>query len=97
MTFRSNYMLPTCLITGCCLNDGGSYIHGDLHAFGSVFIFNACINENGEANRVYGGEPSSDKIVSCENSFVFERRAVIIFPIASARFNQAAKEYLDGQ
>ena len=95
MPLKSNYMMPTAMITGCCLKDGGGYIHGDLHAFGNLFIFNACLNAEGEAARRYGGEPTSNKVVSCEECFIFERRGVIIFSQAQAVFNQAAKDYVN--
>jgi len=93
MTSTFDSTLPKCIITGCDFVEGGAIIHGDLHQLGETCIFNACLNQDGESARDYGGTPGN-LTVSCKAFPFFERRGIIIFPRRFAEFNQAAKDYL---
>lgn len=87
---------PACVITGCELISSrlGTKVHGDLHQLGDTWIFNACLNDNGEA--AWDHSVTIDK--SCKALILdgdfFERRGVIIAATAAAILNDAALEYL---
>ncbi len=99
----------TCLITGCDLVDvaGGRWVHGDLHAVGGAFVFNACLHRKdclaekqvaGETAWEYGGgtEEGSKLLVLLPHAQTFERRGVIVVAKNQASFNKAAEDYLLG-
>jgi hypothetical protein len=85
-----------CLVTGCALIDPATdrVVWGDLHAVAGVGIFNACLNPNHESAWVELG-PMLDATPSCtlaDDQQFFERRAVIVFDLARAELNTAAKQ-----
>lgn len=87
----------TCLITGCALVDEANdrCVWGDLHQVGGeTFVFNAVLNEKGEAAWQYG-DPIPDvtrQILLTPRAECFERRGVLVFD--SACFNRAAALFL---
>ena len=84
----------TCLITGCTLfvEAEGKQVHGDLHALGYTFIFNACLNEDDEAAWVYNSE-TAGKVVTIAGAY-FERRGIIV--VNDWLLNDAASICLQG-
>lgn len=91
--------MANCIITGCSLVRGGSWVHGDLHEEGGCYIFNAVLNTSkglaqGEAAWEYDGEPQDLKVVEIRGNY-FERRGVIVVSKAYARLNDAALHYLE--
>lgn len=91
--------VPRCLITGCRLRDiaGYRYVWGDLHSCGSALVFNAVLDERGEAAWELSPWPATDDAerpaVTISAAFpYFERRGVIVFDKWHAQFNQLADE-----
>lgn len=89
----SRHISARCIITGCALIDTeqGRQVHGDLHQLDDSYIFNACVNQVGEAAWEYDTSTNSRAIYVAN---YFERRGVIVFSIIAASFNQAAEDYL---
>lgn len=81
--------MSQCIKTGCMLFVDGETksVWGDLHSVGGeAFVFNAVLNENGEAAWDYKRSPD-DWIATCivKDSNYFERRGVIVFQDAEFR------------
>lgn len=88
-----------CLITGCTLERGGSWVRGDLHAEGGCYVFNAALNHHkgsafGEAYWQYDGDTPDEKVLTIDRPHYFERRGVIVIPQAYATLNEAAQRYI---
>lgn len=88
-----------CLITGAELYIplNNKIVHGDLHISNRAIIFNACLNEKGEAQ--WDFSPTEEylqqyKVISFLHQY-FERRGVLVSDIASTALNKAAVEYID--
>ena len=95
---------PECIITGCALVDqsGGSEraVHGDLYRAGDTFIFNAVLNDKGEAAWRYDGADRNDSLAGDRRTAYihagefFERRGVIVFSKQQAMLNAAALKHI---
>ena len=91
--------MAKCIITGCTLERGGSWVHGDLHVAGDCYIFNAVLNPHkgsafGEAYWQYDEDTFDDKVLTIDSPHYFERRGVIVIPRAYATLNEAARRYV---
>lgn len=87
-----------CLITGCEFIDAAhpeSYLHGDLHRFGDVYIFNAILDGNGEATRIDTRHLTPYSRIITAIGAVFERRGVIVFQRTAAVLNNEARAYIE--
>ena len=62
-----------CLITGCALINGSSFVWGDLHDMGSVYIFNACLDA-GEAAWQDSTADLSPKTLNITNAAVLSQQ-----------------------
>lgn len=82
-----------CLITGCALTNGSSYVWGDLHDMGSVYIFNACLDA-GEAAWQDITADLSPKHLDITNAEYFERRGVFVISKSTANLSKAAWDYI---
>lgn len=98
MTFPSNPRLQ-CIITGCLLRDRvyDTVVWGDLWAGGGVYVFNAVLDEKGEAAwEGDNGDAINRKTISVDHGNCFERRGVIVIPpSANPVLNYEAQQYLN--
>jgi len=90
--------MSTCVITGCMLHVGFEGVWGDLHEEGRVWIFNAVLNREGEAN--FQATPiipatSDQRILQVRDGApYFERRGVFVIDKLFANLNPTAQEYI---
>ena len=89
----------TCLITGCLLvkDRGDLAVWGDLHQIEDCYVFNAVLDERGEADW------NPDHVLHSHLKYLelagvffpsFGRRGVIIFPRWAATLSAAALAYI---
>ena len=84
----------TCLKTGCQLQVGGLFYWGDLHELNeATLIFNACLDERGEAAPRPDRGPSWETL---ETDGGWERRGVFVLDKASCVANLALERFLAG-
>jgi hypothetical protein len=82
-----------CLKTGCQLILAGQAFWGDLFQFNEqTYIFNAVIDDNGWPCSI--PEKSPEFCSLSASADVFERRGLFVISIASARPNDALRDYL---
>lgn len=88
--------MSQCLITGCELwGPNTSHVHGDLHREGESYIFNAVLNDTGDAAWQFGPrEERRRALVILDGAPYFERRGIIVIDVLNADLNTAAREYL---
>ena len=84
--------MSQCIKTGCRLfvNHGTKSVWGDLHSVGGeAFVFNACLNDRGEADwgykMIYDLSGGNEATCFVKDSNYFERRGVIVFQDAEFR------------
>lgn len=83
-----------CIITGCYLVAGNKKVHGDLHAGGQCYVFNAVLDEHGQASWLHGPfEEGHRALLIHPNADYWERRGVIVIPKMNATLNQGAADY----
>lgn len=85
---------PRCIITGCALIDGSRWAWGDLHEFGSVYIFNAVTGEMGDAVWHPGPVREGRNAVSMPEENIFERRGVFVIRHDISLLNDEARRYI---
>ena len=84
-----------CIITGCDLIAGNRKAHGDLHAGGQCYVFNAVLDNHGQTSWLYRPFEEGHRFLSLhEGADYWERRGVIVIPKMNATFNQAAADYI---
>jgi hypothetical protein len=85
-----------CIITGAELFDEQScrWVHGDLHRVGDAYVFNAVLDEKGEAAWTEG-EPEGTQRVLQVHGYYFERRGLFVCDRTAASLNKAAREYVE--
>jgi hypothetical protein len=88
-------MREKCICNGAELLDSSSglWVHGDLFELGDCFVFNAVLNEHGEAKWDRDDFRPGAKILQLE-SYFFERRGVIVVRKDAARMNPSLAEYV---
>ena len=84
--------MDTCLITGADFLDvtQDRWIHGDLHQFIDVLIFNA----NGCEWHPCADVPLPGDSLAVKAPIYYEKNKQIVFPILLAEFNEAAHAFL---
>lgn len=90
---------PECVITGCDFVMRHQWCHGDLHRVGDVLVFNACINEHGEAfwNQGTYAKASHGLAVLVDPNVanpIHERRGTIVVHSRNCVLSPAAEAYL---
>jgi hypothetical protein len=88
---------PECIITGCVLYvfNEEKFAYGDLHKIGDCLIFNAVLNEDGQAHWQYKFDAKDQhRMVTVNSDKYFERRGVIVFSVKNTAFNETARKYL---
>lgn len=88
-----------CRITGCMLiaPNKDRAVWGDLHKIHDVWVFNACLGEDREADWDYDyNKLTTHKLrtITLRSLSYFERRGVIVFWEGNADLNKVAQEYL---
>ena len=85
-----------CLITGCWLYSRSREmkVWGDLHQMGAAYIFNAVLDQDGEADWDFEELPVESKALIMVGDY-FERRGVIVVSAQAAFLNDEALEYLE--
>lgn len=69
------------------------YAIGDLFRCDYVFIFNANVLDS-NIQWIEGAPPASDKILTCETGWYFEKRGVIVVSYANVKMNSHLTEYI---
>ena len=86
-----------CVKTGCALVIQGRTLWGDMHFFAKgVFIYNAVLDERGEARCREVDDISTDEptYYFAHDGNVFERRGVFILSLEHLSWNEALRDYL---
>lgn len=88
-------LAPDTIITSCDLVHFGHFVHGDLWRCGDVWVFNCCLNSQGEAAWQPGPPPGgSRQLVLHDSAQTFERRGVIVLHMSDACLNPDAAAYV---
>lgn len=85
---------PRCIITGCALIDGSRWAWGDLHEFGSVYIFNAAADSQGGTLWQPGAPSPGSKAIDMPQAQLFERRGVFVIWHDISLLNDEARRYI---
>lgn len=86
--------MSTCLITGCELVAQGKWCHGDLHAVGGAYVFNAYHVQGAEAYWQYDNLPGDERMILRIDGDYFERRGVIVMAQTAGVLNDRAAKYV---
>lgn len=86
--------MNSCIITGCELVAyGRKWCHGDLHAVGGAYVFNAVL-VNGETYWRYKDFPGDERMILRIDGDYFERRGVIVMAQTAGVLNDRAAKYV---